>query len=85
MSYIKFGFTDAIALDKKRNRALIVDHRHKAIIAADLSSGERKFFYNEPGVDPVGIAIDAANNRALSISARWTEICIVLFYSVKRS
>jgi|GEM_PF-1308315 len=62
----------SVAIDSKRNRALVIDTLLSAVVAIDLTSGDKTILSddNTPSVSnpfflPCGIAIDEPRNRAL--------------------
>jgi hypothetical protein len=70
-----FNDPQQIVIDRANNRALVTDSGLDAIVAVNLDTGARTILSNNdsPGIaaanfgDPLGIAVDAANNRALVV------------------
>jgi hypothetical protein len=68
-----FDNPQQIAIDRANNRALVTDSGLDAIVAVNLDTGARTILSNNASAglananfgDPRGIAVDAANNRAL--------------------
>ena len=83
-----FGFPVAITLDSANNRALVLDSRERAVFAVDLVTGARTVLSRgtqdsevpdsaNPFSGPAGIALDAANGRALVIDSRLSALVAV--------
>jgi sugar lactone lactonase YvrE len=75
---------DAIALDNPNNRYLVTDNYLSAVIAVDLTTGERTVLSDKNTPDANNsfvwledIAIDSANNRALALDSNLDAVIAV--------
>jgi DNA-binding beta-propeller fold protein YncE len=76
-------FPRGIALDSANNRALVVDSSLAAVVAVDLSTGDRTILSDSvTGMGPnflfpEGITLDSANNRILVLDSSLAAVIAV--------